>query len=104
LTIVVTVRIEATLEQIRLAEEREPGVYDTIIELARTHGMTAHRRVYRDGEIMDIDEWPSEEARARFRAEAKPLVERLRRARGSAPSTSATWYTDPEALSSAAAE
>jgi hypothetical protein len=94
-TVVVTVRIKASLEDVRRAEELEPALYDEIIALARTHGLVSHRRVYREGEILDIDEWESEEARAAFRAEAAPLVERMRAARGSAPSTSETWHPFP---------
>jgi hypothetical protein len=94
-TILVTVRIAATLEQAQRAEELEPGLYDEIIALARSHGLLSHRRVYRDGEIMDLDEWPSEEARAAFRAEAGPLVKRMQAARGTAPSTSETWLDVP---------
>ena len=97
MTIVVTVRIPATLEQVRKAEEACPGLYDEIIALAQAHGMLSHRRVYRDGEILDIDEWPSEEARAAFRAVAGPLVARLSAARGSGPSSSETWLTLPGA-------
>ena len=97
MTIVVTVRIPATLEQVRQADETYPGLYDEIIELARTHGMISHQRVYRDGEILDIDEWPSEEARAAFREVVGPLVAKLSAARGSGPSTSETWFPMPGA-------
>ena len=95
MTIVVTVRIAATLQEARRAERAEPGLYDQIIALARVHGLISHRRVYREGEIMDIDEWKSEEARAAFRAEAGPLIERMRAVRGSAPSSSETWHPYP---------
>ena len=95
MTILVTVRIAATLEQAKRAEELEPGLHDEIIALARSHGLISHRRIYRDGEIMDIDEWPSEEARAAFRAEAGPLVQRMQAARGTVPSTAETWRDYP---------
>jgi hypothetical protein len=95
MTIWVTVRIAATLEDARRADEANPGLYDEIIALARAHGLVSHRRVYREGEIMDIDEWESEEARAAFRAEAQPLIDRMRAARGSAPSTAETWLPYP---------
>jgi hypothetical protein len=94
-TIVITVRIAASLEDARRAEELEPGLYGEIIALAKAHGMLSHRRVFREGELMDIDEWESEEARAAFRVEAAPLVERMRAARGSAPSSSETWRPYP---------
>ncbi len=91
MSIIVTVRIATTLEAVARAEEQHPGLYERVIELAYAHGMISHRRVYREGEIMDIDEWPNEEARMAFRAEAGPLVEQIRAARGSAPSTAETW-------------
>ena len=96
MTIVVTVRFAATLEQARRAQEAEPGLYDGIMALAYAHGLRSHRRVYHEGEIMDIDEWESEEGRAAFRAAAAPLLERWRAARGSPPSTSETWIPYPE--------
>ena len=77
MSIIVTVRIATTLEAVARAEEQHPGLYERVIELAYAHGMISHRRVYREGEIMDIDEWPNEEARMAFRAEAGPLVEHV---------------------------
>ncbi|CAB4706117.1 unannotated protein [freshwater metagenome] len=95
MAIVVTVRIEATLEQIATADRLEPGLYDEIIALAREHGMLSHRRVYRDGAVMDIDEWPSEEARDAFRAVAQPLITRMGAARGTKPSAAEIWHDMP---------
>ncbi len=95
MTIVVTVRIEATLEQLAAADRAEPGLYDEIIALAYEHGMLSHRRVYRDGAVMDIDEWPSEEAREAFRADAQPLLARMGVARGTKPSAAEVWRDMP---------
>jgi len=95
MTIIVTVRIEATIEQVRRAEQAEPGLYEEIIALARKHGLVSHRRVYHEGELMDIDEWASEEARAAFRVEAQPLIDRMRAARGSAASRAELWLPYP---------
>jgi hypothetical protein len=97
MTIVVTVRIEATLEQIAAADRAEPGLYDEIIALAKEHGMLSHRRVYRDGAVLDIDEWPSEEAREAFRAVAQPLLARMGAARGTKPGTAEIWHELPGA-------
>lgn len=95
MTIVVTVRIAATPEQVRRADELCPGLYEQIIELARRHGLLSHRRVYSDTAVLDIDEWESAEGREAFRAVALPLVQRLGEARGTGPSTSETWRPDP---------
>jgi hypothetical protein len=97
MTIVVTVRIEATLEQIAAADDAEPGLYDEIIALAMEHGMLSHRRVYREGAVLDIDEWPSEERREAFRLAAQPLLARMGAARGTRPGTAEIWQDMPKA-------
>lgn len=95
MTIVVTVRIPATPEQVRRADELHPGLYDQVIALAHEHGLVSHRRVYSENEVMDIDEWESAEGREAFRAVALPLVKKLSEARGCGPSTSETWRPYP---------
>ncbi len=95
MTIVVTVRIEATQEQLAAADRAEPGLYDEIIALAHQYGMLSHRRVYRDDAVMDIDEWPSEEARDAFRVAAQPLLARMGAARGTKPSAAEVWRDLP---------
>ena len=66
-----------------------------VVLTARKHGMLSHRRLYRDGEVLDIDEWESVEGRERFLAEAAPYLLELREARGSAPVTSKGWQLEP---------
>jgi hypothetical protein len=96
LTIIVTVRIPATLEQVERAERADPNLYQQVIELAIKHGLRSHRRVYREGELLDIDEWESESARDGFLKEATPLLDRIRAARGSGPSTTTVWTPLPD--------
>ncbi len=94
--VIVIVRIPADREVVERAAVDLPGIYEQVIEQARSHGLRSHLRVFRPGETMDIDEWESEEARDRFAAEARPLLQRLREARGSGPSVSETWYADAD--------
>ena len=89
--IVVLVRIPADREAVEAGNARAPGVYEQVLALAQRHGLVRHCRVHRDGETLDIDEWPSEEARDRFVDEAGPLLHRLQAARGSEPATVEVW-------------
>jgi hypothetical protein len=58
--------------------------------------MRSHRRVYGDGEFMDIDEWESAEGRQAFLAEAAPYLRELSEARGSPPPVSRVWREEPD--------
>jgi hypothetical protein len=89
--ILVLVRIPAGRETVEAAARQLPGVYERVLALAREHGLVDHRRAYRDGETLDVDVWPSEEARARFSEQALPLLRQLQEARGCGPSTVEVW-------------
>lgn len=94
MTVVVTVLIPTDAQRAREAEVEHAVAHRAVLDTARKHGMVSHRRVYGDGEILDIDEWESLEGRVRFLAEAEPYLQELRDARGSGPATSKVWEVE----------
>jgi hypothetical protein len=95
MTVVVTVLIPTDAVRAREVEVDHAAAHRTVLETARRHGMLSHRRLYGDGEVLDIDEWESAKGRQRFLAEAAPYLQELREARGSAPATSKVWQLEP---------
>lgn len=96
MTVVVTVLIPTDVRRARKVEIEHAAAHRAVLDTARRHGMLSHRRVYGDGEVLDIDEWESLEGRARFLAEAEPYLEELRHARGSGQATSKVWQLEPD--------
>ena len=101
MTVVVTVLIPADAQHARAVEIEHAAAHRAVLDAARRNGMLSHRRVYGDGEVLDIDEWESVEGRARFLDEAEPYLQELREARGSAPATSKVWQLEPVDLKEA---
>jgi len=95
MTVVVTVLIPTDPQRAREVELEHADAHRAVLDTARRHGLLSHRRLYRDGEVLDIDEWESAEGRERFLAEAAPYLQELREARGSAPATSQVWRPEP---------
>jgi hypothetical protein len=77
MSIVVTVRFEGDPERMRAFNTERADVYEQIKAIGAKHGMIGHRQLYRDGEILDIDEWETAEGRQAFLAEAAPLLQEL---------------------------
>jgi hypothetical protein len=77
MSIVVTVRFEGDPERMRAFNTERADVYAQLKEIGRKHGMIGHRQLYRDGEILDIDEWETAEGREAFLAEAALLLKEL---------------------------
>jgi hypothetical protein len=77
MSIVVTVRFEGDPDRMRAFNTQRADVYEQIKAIGKKHGMIGHRQLYRDGEILDIDEWETAEGRQAFLAEAAPLLREL---------------------------
>ncbi len=94
--VVVTVIIQADAELARRVEAEHAEAHRAVLETARRHGLRTHRRLYGDGEFLDIDEWDSLEGRQAFIEEAAPYLRELSEARGSPPPVSKVWHEAPE--------
>ena len=93
--VVVTVLFQADAATARRVEVDHAETLRKVLEAARRHGMRSHRRLYGDGEFIDIDEWESVEGRQAFLAEAAPMLRELSEARGSPQPVSKVWFGTP---------
>jgi len=73
MSLLVTVRIPHPLEEVERIERSYPELIQRVAEPAMKY-MTSHRRVERDGEVMDIDEYATEEDYRRFFDEAGDAI------------------------------
>ena len=77
MSIVVTVRFACDPERMKAFNREHADLYAQLSEIGGRHGMIAHRQVYRQGEVLDIDEWETAEGRQAFLEEAGPLLRQL---------------------------
>ena len=92
MSIVVTVRIpDVDIDRVRQAAISHPEEHAALKEALKRHGNISHRRLYREGEIMDIDEWESEEGLRAFLAEMMPTIRLLAEVRGTGKPTDTIW-------------
>jgi hypothetical protein len=82
MAIVAIVRFEVEPETMRRFNAEHADLNRELLELGRRHGMLSHRQLYGDSAVVDIDEWPTHEARAAFLAEAAPQLQRFAAALG----------------------
>jgi hypothetical protein len=73
MSLLVTVRIPHPLDEVQRIEQAHPQIMQPIIQAAMKY-MASHRRVERDGEVMDLDEYVDEANYDRFFAEAGDAI------------------------------
>ncbi len=73
MSLLVTVRIPHPLNEVQQIEKSHPEVMHSIMAAAMKY-MTGHRRVERDGEVMDIDEFVEEADYRKFFGEAGEAI------------------------------
>lgn len=92
MSIVVLVNIpNADIERVRQVERDYPELQEELMAALKRHGNISHRRLYRDNEILDVDEWESEEGIKAFLEENRPLIRQLAELRGTGIPTDSTW-------------
>jgi hypothetical protein len=92
MSIVVTVRIpDADIERVREVEKTHAHLNAKIKDALKRHGCIAHRRLYRANEILDIDEWETEEGVKTFLEEMMPVIRELAAARGTGRPVDSVW-------------
>ncbi len=93
MAVLVTVNIDAPYEHVEQVEAANPDVMSGIIGAAMKY-MRGHRRTYRDGFVMDIDEFDSADDYNAFIAEAGPSIKRYGELVGVAPRDT-LWVVAP---------
>ena len=92
MSIVVTVRIpDVDIQRVREVEKTHAHLNVQVKDALKKHGCISHRRVYRDNEILDIDEWESEEGLRAFLQEVGPVIRELAQARGTGKPSDTIW-------------
>ncbi|MEI9430202.1 hypothetical protein [Mesorhizobium sp. Cs1299R1N3] len=93
MTIMCTVSITGTtVEKIREVSKERPDLGEKLGKLLKQHGLIAHRRFYNGNEVLDLDEWETEEGFHAFIKEARPIIDELARLRGADIPTDKVWY------------
>lgn len=93
MSVTVVVSITGTsVEKIREVAKARPDLSTALAELLKKYGAVSHRRFHNGDDVLDIDEWESEEGFRNFIAEARPLIDELARLRGANIPTDKIWY------------
>lgn len=92
MSIVVTVRIpDVDIDRVRKVEREQPELHAKLRESLKRNGCISHRRLYNGNEILDIDEWESEEGLRSFLAEMGPTIRELAQLRGTGTPSDTIW-------------
>lgn len=92
MSIVVTVSIpNVDIARVREVEKTHADLQVKLRESLKRNGCISHRRLYRENEILDIDEWESEEGLRRFLEEMGPVIRQLAEARGTGKPSDTIW-------------
>lgn len=93
--ILVTVRFDNwSQEKAREVEASHPHLRAQLGEMIERHGGISHRRFFRPGQALDLDEWQDESGYRAFLAEAGPVIDELARLRGTSKPTDEVWQPE----------
>jgi len=91
-TIIVTVRIpNADIERVREVERTHAHLQAQVKEALKKRGCISRRSLYQGTEILDIDEWESEQGLRAFLQEMGPVIRELAAARGIGTPSGTIW-------------
>jgi hypothetical protein len=93
MSVMVTVWINGTTpEKVKAVSAKRPELGEKIRELCVKHGLKGHHRYFSGDDILDLDEWETEEGFHAFVAEARPIIDELAELRGALRPTDKVWY------------
>jgi hypothetical protein len=81
-----------TVSKVREVAAARPDLGAELGRLGKKHGLITHRRFFSGNDILDVDEWETEEGFHAFFAEARPIIEELARLREANIPTDRVWY------------
>ena len=95
MSVVVLVHLQGvTPEKIEAANAANPDIREKFMSIVGKYSDRGHRRLMRlvgENEVIDIDEWESEESFHEFKAEAQELIAEMARLRGAPVPTDSIW-------------
>ena len=74
MSVIVTIRVNADPASFEEHLRGQADTLDRTLELAKRHGVVAHRWYAGDGEVLVADEWPDAESFRTFFAEAQTEI------------------------------
>jgi quinol monooxygenase YgiN len=82
MSVLVTLRMRADPKKIEEYAASDPGRMEAITDIAKRHGLIAHRFYGTDGHLMVVDEWPDRESFEAFFQEAMGQIQPMMEAAG----------------------
>jgi hypothetical protein len=92
MSVIVTIRVTGDPTAFEEQVVAQAETIDRVIELAKGHGLIAHRWYGGDGAFMAIDEWPDAESFQAFFEEAQPDIGPLMQATGVTSAPDVTFW------------
>ena len=92
MSVIVTVRVSGDAATFEQATAEHADTIGRIIDLAKRHGLIAHRWYGADGQYMAIDEWPDVDSFNAFFSEAQPDIGPVMQAAGVTSPPEATFW------------
>ena len=74
MSVIVTVRVAGDPAKFEEYAKANPDALQGVLEIAKRHGVIAHRFYAGDGEYMAMDEWPDGDSFHAFFTEAGPQI------------------------------
>ena len=94
MSVIVTLRVSGDPAAFEGQVAAHADAIGRIMDVAKRHGLIAHRWYGGDGEFMAVDEWPDAESFQKFFDEAQPDIGPVMQAAGvTSPPNSTFWRT-----------
>ena len=92
MSVIVTVRISGDPARFEEYAKSNPEAVQGVLDVAKRHGVIAHRFYAGDGDFMAVDEWPDGESFKAFFDEAGPQIGPLMEAAGATAEPAVTVW------------
>ena len=94
MSVIVTIRVSGDPAAFEEAVAAHAEAIGRILDVAKRHGLIAHRWYGGDDEFMGVDEWPDPESFQAFFDEARPDIDPVMQAAGvTSPPNVSFWRT-----------
>ncbi|HEX8083851.1 MAG TPA: hypothetical protein VF529_06135 [Solirubrobacteraceae bacterium] len=93
MSVIMTLRVQGDPARFEQTAKDHADTLQAILEVAKSHGVIAHRFYGADGEFMAVDEWPDEQSFQAFFGEAQDKIGPLMEAAGVTSEPSVTFWS-----------
>jgi hypothetical protein len=74
MTVLVTLRISGDPSRLEAVSAQDPAAFPAVLALAKPHGVISHHFYASEGQVLVVDEWPTEDAFRTFYEQAGPQI------------------------------